>query len=102
MKTPSAVSAGKKRMDSMVNPSGESYESNDSTKEEAGETADEVDAETEASQIMDGIADNPDVCHALYAMLKEKYSGKEKPTDEKAAPKTKTESEPEFTAEGMD
>ena len=97
-----AVESGKKRMDSMVNPDGEKYEDGDTTKEESEETPQEDSAEAEASTIMDSINDKPEVCHALYAMLEEKYSsGKEEGKGEKA-PAGKGGKDEEFTAEGMD
>lgn len=53
-------------------------------------------AAIKAQEIMDSIADQPDVCHALYGMLEEKYSSEE------GGSSNPTEEGPEMNTEGMD
>lgn len=55
--------------------------------EQGGETPPESkgdEAQLEAHEIMQGISDSPEVCHALYQMLKDKYESQ--PTEEKEGP----------------
>lgn len=55
-------------------------------------------AATEAKQIMDSIADKPDVCHMLYQMLDAKYESETGAAKEEKNPSSETD---EYNQEGM-
>jgi len=101
----SAVESGKKRMETMVKPDGgeeDKYEPGETEEEEKGESPGEESAEVEAGSIMDSITDKPEVCHALYKMLEEKYSGEKEGSKGEKTPVKSGGKDEEFNTEGMD
>lgn len=79
------------------------------TNEELNNTADDTDLSTdagvdpmmEAQQMMDSLADKPEVCEALYSMLQTKYSGEGENADSKTTAKPSSYPPKMMDTEGM-